>query len=53
MRYLKKGTNIGKIEKKGSPRIKILSEMGQWRNAQSKKSIYRKNVFSQEGHIHL
>ena len=37
VRYLKKGTNIGKIEKKGSSRIEIQCEMGQSRNAQRKK----------------
>ena len=43
MRYLKKGTNIGKIEAKGNSRIKIQCEMWQSGMNKEKISVYRKS----------
>ena len=44
MRYLKKGTNIGKIEAKGNSRIKIQCEMGQSGTRGKKLAVISNNV---------
>ena len=50
MRRLKKGTNIGKIEKKGSSRIEIQCEMGHSRNAQRKNQCIEKMFIPKRAH---
>ena len=52
MRYLKKGTNIGKIEKKGNSRIKISVKWGN-RGMHKEKNQGMKKFSCQKGYIQL